>query len=229
MAGGLMTSDAGPADDGRPAIVLATGNPKKLGEVRAILEPEGFRVRGLDEFPPVPEPVEDADTFAGNARLKAIAYAAALGIACLADDSGLCVDALDGRPGVHSARYAGLGHDRETRDGANNAKLLGELADVPTAERTARFVCAMCLAAPDGRVLAEAEGHFAGVITDDPRGEHGFGYDPLLYLPADDCTSAELDPAEKNRRSHRGAACRAMLPQVRELLAAGVLPGPAAG
>ena len=208
-----------------PAIVLATGNPKKLGEVRAILEPEGFRVRGLDEFPAVPEPVEDAETFAGNAALKAVAYAAALGLPCLADDSGLCVDALDGAPGVHSARYAGLGHDRSTRDAANNRKLLDALAGVSPERRTARFVCAMCLAAPEGTILAQSEGRFEGVITDDPRGTHGFGYDPLLLLPDDGCTSAELDPAEKNRRSHRGAACRAILPQVRELIAGGVLGG----
>lgn len=206
----------------RPIIVLATGNPKKLGEVRAILEPEGFDVLGLDAFDPVPEPEEDAETFAGNARLKARAYAAALGVACLADDSGLCVDALDGAPGVRSARYAGVDGDRETRDGANNAKLLQELRGVPPERRTARFVCAMCLAAPDGTVLAESEGTFEGVIIDEPRGDGGFGYDPLLLLPAEGLTSAELDPAEKNRRSHRGAACRAIAPRLR---AAGLVAG----
>lgn len=201
----------------RVRIVLATGNAKKLGEVRSILEPDGFEVIGLDAFAAIEEPVEDADTFAGNARIKATEYAKALGVACIADDSGLCVDALDGRPGVHSARYAGVDGDRPTRDGANNEKLLHELAGVPEDERTARFVCALCLAAPDGTVLAETEGTFEGVITDDPRGEHGFGYDPLLFLPEDGCTSAELDPAEKNRRSHRGAAVRSMVPRILEL------------
>ncbi len=208
-----------------PTIVLATGNAKKLEEVRAILGPEGLAVRGLDDFPAVPEPVEDADTFAGNAELKAVAYAAALGVPCLADDSGLCVDALDGAPGVRSARYAGVDGDRPVRDAANNEKLLAALADVPSERRAARFVCAMCLAAPDGTVLARSEGTFAGVIAESPRGEHGFGYDPLLHLPEDGCTSAELDPAEKNRRSHRGAACRAMLPRLRELHADGTLGG----
>jgi len=206
-----------------PTIVLATGNAKKLEEVRAILGPEGVAIRGLDDFPPVPEPVEDAETFAGNARIKAVAYAAALGVPCLADDSGLCVDALDGAPGVRSARYAGVEGERPVRDRANNERLLAALDGVPAEHRTARFVCAMCLAAPDGTVLAESEGTFEGVIAEAPRGEHGFGYDPLLFLPDDGCTSAELDPAEKNRRSHRGAACRAMLPRLRALHEAGRL------
>ena len=214
-----------PGEAAGPAIVLATGNPKKLGEVRAILEPEGFRVLGLDAFHAIPEPEENADTFAGNARLKARAYAAALGVACLADDSGLCVDALGGAPGVRSARYAEIGGDRETRDAANNAKLLQELRGVPPERRTARFVCAMCLAAPDGTVLAESEGTFECVIIDEPRGAGGFCYDPLLLLPAEGLTSAELDPVEKNRRSHRGAACRAIAPRLRERLGVGGLGG----
>lgn len=196
-------------------IVFATNNPKKVGEVRAILADEGFEVVGLDAFDvSIPEPEEDADTFAGNARIKAIVYAARLGEICLADDSGLCVDALDGRPGVHSARYAGRGDDRAHRDEANNEKLLRELAEVPEADRTARFECAMCLATPDGRIVAETRGTFEGRIADHPSGDGGFGYDPLLVLD-DGRTAAQLSPSEKNRRSHRGAAARAMAESLR--------------
>ncbi|MHC5113146.1 MAG: RdgB/HAM1 family non-canonical purine NTP pyrophosphatase [Planctomycetota bacterium] len=195
----------------RAWLLLATTNPHKLDEVRAILEPLGLRVMGLDALPAPPEePVEDGETFADNARIKATYYARASGTRCLADDSGLVVDALDGAPGVHSARYAGIGATRDERDRANNEKLLAALAGVPDEERTARFVCAMCLADPDGTVLAETEGTFEGRITDDPRGRHGFGYDPLLYVPDAGCTSAELEPRDKNRRSHRGEAARAM-------------------
>ena len=192
-------------------MLFATSNPHKLDEVRAVLGPLGIEVTGLDTLDTVPEePVEDGDTFEANARLKAIHYAKATGRTCLADDSGLAVDALDGAPGVRSARYAGEGETRAERDRANNAKLLRALAGVPAAERTARFVCAMCLADGEGRVLVETRGTFDGVITETPAGENGFGYDPLLYLPDTDCTSAELPPEEKNRRSHRGEAVRAM-------------------
>jgi XTP/dITP diphosphohydrolase len=192
-------------------VLFATSNPHKIDEVRAVLAPLGIDVVGLDVLDEVPpEPVEDEETFAGNARLKAIGYAAATGRRCLADDSGLVVDALGGAPGVRSARYAGIGSTRAERDAANNARLLRELGDVPAAERQARFVCAMCLADPDGTIVAETEGTFEGVIADAPRGSNGFGYDPLLYLPDEDCTSAELAPEAKNARSHRGAAARAM-------------------
>ena len=192
-------------------ILLATSNPHKLEEVEAVLGPLGIHVVGLGALGDLPpEPVEDADTFEGNARIKAIEYAKATGRRCLADDSGLSVDALGGAPGVHSARYAGVGDDRASRDAANNAKLLAALADVGEAERTARFVCAMCLADPDGTIVAETRGTFEGVITLDPRGTNGFGYDPLLFLPQEGCTSAVLEPDAKNALSHRGAATRAM-------------------
>lgn len=174
-----------------------------------MLSPLGIVVEGLDQQNPPPEPVEDADTFEGNARLKAIGYAHATGRRCLADDSGLEVDALDGAPGIQSARYAGTGSNRDERDAANNARLMQALADVPAAKRTARFVCCMCLADPDGTIVAESRGEFEGVITREPRGEHGFGYDPFLLLP-EGLTSAELAPDEKNRRSHRAAATRAL-------------------
>lgn len=196
-------------------ILLATSNPHKVDELRAILTPLGLSVRALDDPPGenLVEPEETEHTFAGNARLKAVSYAQQTGMICLADDSGLEVEALNGHPGVHSARYAGIGSTRAERDAANNAKLLHELAVVPMPQRGARFVCAMCLAAPDGAVLAETRGEFPGVIglpSEVPRGGNGFGYDPLLILPERGCTSAELSPEEKNARSHRGAAARRM-------------------
>lgn len=195
-----------------PEVLLATGNPHKLEEVRAVLEPLGWSVLGLDDLPgPAPEePVEDGDTFEANARIKAQAYAAATGRLALADDSGLEVDALDGAPGVRSARFAGVDGDRATRDAANNRLLVERLAGTAEADRAARFVCTMCLAAPDGAVLAETRGTFDGVIVLEPRGSNGFGYDPHLLLPDEGRTSAELSPEEKNARSHRGVATRAM-------------------
>ncbi len=190
-------------------LLFATSNAHKIDEVLAILAPLGITVRGLEGAETeIEEPVEDQDTFEGNARLKALWYARKTGHACLADDSGLEVDALDGAPGVYSARYAGAEGDRAARDSANNAKLCAALADVAETNRTARFVCAMCLAQPDGAVQAESRGTFEGIITLEPRGENGFGYDPLLYLPDVDCTSAELSPNAKNARSHRGDATR---------------------
>jgi len=201
-------------------LLVATSNLHKIDELRAILAPAGVCVDGLDSIGrAIDEPEETGDTFAENARIKAVAYARATGRTCIADDSGLEVDALGGAPGVRSARYAGVGSTRLERDRANNEKLLRELErlKVPQDKRTARFVCAMCLASPDGRVLAESCGAFEGVITDQPRGGNGFGYDPLLYLPDRGCTSAELPPAEKNARSHRGQAARAMLAAIKRL------------
>jgi XTP/dITP diphosphohydrolase len=198
------------------SILLATSNPHKLEEVSAILAPLGIAVSGLDALDAIPpEPVEDAATFAGNAQLKAIGYASATGRRCLADDSGLEVDALGGAPGVLSARYAGIGDSRPERDAANNAKLLDAMADVADEDRSARFVCCMCLADPDGSILAETRGVFEGVIGRGPRGSHGFGYDPLLVLP-EGLTSAELPPEEKNRRSHRARATRDLAVMLRE-------------
>ena len=193
-------------------ILFATSNPHKVEEVQAILSPHGITLGSLSDLETTPpEPVEDADSFEGNARLKASGYAKATGRPCLADDSGLEVDGLGGAPGVHSARYSGIEADRPTRDAANNEKLLREIESVPESERTARFVCAMCLADPDGTILAESSGYFEGVITTNPSGQNGFGYDPLLWLPDAGCTSADLSSEEKNRRSHRGSATRALL------------------
>lgn len=203
-------------------ILLATSNPHKIEEISAVLAPVGVDIYGLDELEVQPcEPVEDGDTFEANARKKAAAYARTTGRMCLADDSGLEVDALRGAPGVHSARYAGAGATRAERDQANNEKLLAALAQTTDEQRTARFVCVMCLADSDGHVLAETRGEFTGLITRTPRGSNGFGYDPLFYLPDEGCTAAELPPDEKNARSHRGAAARKMATFLRQLA-----PGP---
>jgi XTP/dITP diphosphohydrolase len=197
-------------------ILFATSNPHKIDEVGPVLAEAGVVLESLADLDrDIPEPVEDGDTFAANAAIKARAYAAASGQPCLAEDSGLEVDALDGRPGVYSARYAGVDGDRATRDRANNAKLLQEIAAVPEEERAARFVCAMCVADPDGRIVVETRGTYEGTITSEPRGENGFGYDPLLFLPDVGKTSAELSPSEKNARSHRGAATRQLASALR--------------
>ncbi len=203
-------------------LFLATSNPHKIEEVAAILGPMGIDVVGLGALESkIPEPVEDGETFQANARLKAVYYAKALRRMCLADDSGLEVDALGGAPGVHSARYAGVDGQRAQRDQANNEKLLAELQGVPAEQRTARFVCAMCLAETDGAIVAETRGTFQGIITTEPRGENGFGYDPLLYLPDVGCTSAELSPQQKNARSHRGVASREMVRHLKTIQSSG--------
>lgn len=207
-----------------PQVVIATTNPGKVRELAAILADVGLDAIGLaDVATDVPEPVEDADTFAGNAIRKATHYARALRRPCIADDSGLEVDALDGAPGVRSARFAAErfppGADRPTRDAANNALLLERLAGTPAERRTARFVCVIALADPHGAVQHHARGIFAGRIgspPDVPRGTGGFGYDPLFLVAPDFArTSAELSPAEKNRVSHRGAAARTLTEQLR--------------
>lgn len=201
-------------------LLIATSNPHKLDELRAILAPLGIDPVGLDSVPgsdSFPEPEENADTFEGNALIKAAAYAKMTNRICLADDSGLEVDALDGAPGVHSARYAGVGSNRAERDAANNARLLAELDNIPDEQRSARFVCCICVASPSGEVLAASRGTFEGRIAHTPRGIHGFGYDPLLILP-DNRTSAELPADEKNQRSHRAAAAREIAPQLARIL-----------
>lgn len=203
-------------------VLLATGNPHKLDEVRPILAPLGIRVEGLDTLSEIPpEPVEDGPTFESNARIKAVEYARMTGRTCLADDSGLEVDALGGEPGVRSARWSGVEGDRAERDQANNRKLVAAMSDVAEDRRQARFVCAMCLAAPDGTILAESRGTFEGSIVLEPRGENGFGYDPHVLVRGETRTSAELDPEEKNARSHRGEAAR----KIAGLIADGALDG----
>jgi XTP/dITP diphosphohydrolase len=199
-----------------PKILLATKNPGKLRELREITAGSDFDWIGLDEFPNVPDAVEDGLTFAENARRKALHYAQATGLYTLADDSGLEVDHLDGAPGVHSARFAGLPRSDE----ANNHKLLTALADVPAEQRTARFRCAMAFARP-GEVLLESLGSVEGIILSQPRGQGGFGYDPLFLNPSLDKTMAELPAEQKHALSHRGQALRAMLGRLESFFRSG--------
>ena len=198
-------------------IVVATGNPGKLKEIREILADENFEIIGLDQFDAIEEPVENGETFADNAKLKALYYASHTNCWCLADDSGLVVDALAGAPGVHSARYAADRCDtnspRKIIDQANNVKLIENLQDIPAEKRSARFVCYLALAKP-GQVILETKGAIEGEIISQYKGENGFGYDPLFYVSSLGKTTAQLNADEKNRISHRGKAVR----QLAELL-----------
>ncbi|GAB4257529.1 MAG: XTP/dITP diphosphatase [Deferrisomatales bacterium] len=190
-------------------LVVATRNPGKLREVRHRLAREGIEVVGLADLPSSPEVDEDGDTFAANARKKAWALAETTGLPVLADDSGLEVDALGGRPGVRSARFAGP----DATDDDNNRRLLDELRGVAPEERTAAFVCAMVLAVPGpGGGERWAEGRLEGRILERPQGEGGFGYDPLFWVDEVGKTLAEMGPEEKNRISHRGRALENLLP-----------------
>ena len=193
-------------------LVLASGNHGKLAEIRALLAPLGLDVKTQAEFGVEP-PEETGLSFIENAILKARHAARVTGLPALADDSGLEVDALDGAPGIYSARYAGDDAD----DAANNAKLLRALRDVAPAARTARFRCVIALLRnADDAMPMIVSGTWDGVILDAPRGANGFGYDPL-FLPAGmDRTSAELEKDEKNRLSHRGKALSNLVAAVRD-------------
>jgi XTP/dITP diphosphohydrolase len=192
-------------------VVLATGNPGKLGEMRAILAGHGLEVVARSELGIEP-PAEDGDSFIANALIKARHAAAASGLPAIADDSGLEVDALGGRPGLHSARYAGPAAD----DRANNARLLAELAGVPETRRGARYRCAMVFVRDAGDpdpIVAEAA--WPGRIGFEPRGGGGFGYDPYFIVADGTQTAAEMPAEEKNRASHRGQALTALAARMR--------------
>ena len=208
-------------------LLVASRNAKKLAELRRVLDAEGIvgiEPVGLDEVPEFAEEPEDGATFGENALIKARSGARATGLACLADDSGLAVDALNGMPGVLSARWAGSHGD----DAANNALLLGQLTDVPDERRGAEFVSACALvwpggvpgsgftSGPDGAEIV-TEGRWQGSVLRAPRGEGGFGYDPLFQPEGSDRAAAELTPAEKDAASHRGRALRALAPALRVL------------
>ena len=183
-------------------LVIGSGNRDKARELAELLKGLPWDVKSLADFPAVPEPEETGTTFEENALLKARFYSAALGgIACIADDSGLAVDALDGAPGVYSARYAGEGCSYAD----NNEKLLDALADYPWHLRTARFVCCAAFHAPNGDEHTEL-GTVEGKISMEPFGENGFGYDPLFVPSGEDRTFGEMTPAEKHKISHRGRA-----------------------
>lgn len=192
-------------------IVLATNNKGKVREFQAALATLGLEGVPIKEVCQVEEPEETGHTFMENAFLKATYYMKACGLPCLADDSGLEVEALGGAPGIYSARYAGVHGDDE----ANNQKLLDNLAEVPLAERQGRYVCALALVYPDGRKYS-VEGYCEGLIQDERCGTGGFGYDPYFYLPQFGTTIANISLEQKNEISHRGKALQALVAQLRE-------------
>ncbi len=199
-------------------LLIATHNAGKLGEYRALCRTlpgaSALEITSLSEEGVQFEPEETGQTFEENATLKAQAFAAQSGLPTLADDSGLEIDALDGAPGVHSARHGGTRRDQDTR---RIALVLDQLKDVPNPQRTARFRCVIAVALP-GATVETAAGAIEGIIAHEPRGGGGFGYDPIFYIPELACTMAELDPATKNRISHRARAMRAAMPILQRLL-----------
>lgn len=191
-------------------IVIASRNLKKARELEDLLAPLHIRVRRVSEFSPI-EPAETGATFIENALIKARHAAAVSGLPAIADDSGLCVDALDGAPGVRSARYGG----EPASDAVNNAKLIAEMDSVPDMQRQAQFVCQLVLLRrPTDPIPLIAEGRWRGMILRAPRGAQGFGYDPLFYLAEHHCTAAEMNAERKNAVSHRGQAMQQLLRQL---------------
>ena len=186
-------------------IVFATGNENKMKEIRMILSDLGMPIQSMKEAGIDVDIVEDGSTFEENAIIKATAIAKMTGDIVLADDSGLEIDYLNKEPGIYSARYAGV----DTSYDIKNRMLLDRLEGVPDEKRTARFVCVIACAFPDGTVET-ARGTIEGIIGHEIAGENGFGYDPIFYLPEYQCTTAELEPEKKNELSHRGKALRAM-------------------
>jgi XTP/dITP diphosphohydrolase len=195
-------------------LVVATTNPGKMREINDILSGAGIELISLDEFPGLVEPEETGDTFAENARLKALYYARATGLPSVADDSGLEIEALDNAPGVHSARWHGTDYAVKFQ------KIYDLLRERSAGSSAARFVCHVALA-DQGRVIYETTGIVSGEIAPEPRGTNGFGYDPIFYYPPFQCTLAELDLERKATVSHRGKAFGA----VREFLVRGQRPG----
>jgi XTP/dITP diphosphohydrolase len=192
-------------------LLIATHNPGKIREIAEALEPTGIEVVGMNHLSDRTEVEETGSTFEANARIKAEAYSLRTDLPVLADDSGLEVDALNGDPGVRSARYGGPGLD----DPGRCRQVLEEIADVTEPEqRTARFRCVLALAVA-GRTLATFEGVVEGRLLTEPRGDNGFGYDPIFFHPPSGCTTAQLSTAEKRRISHRGEAIRALLAAIR--------------
>ncbi len=185
-------------------LLVATNNPGKLKEYRHLLRDLHLEITSLDHEKIDFEPEETGVTFEENAILKASVFAERSGLLTLADDSGLEIDKLGGAPGVHSARYGGT---RRGEDVRRYELVLRQLEEVPRTQRTARFRCVIALATPEGQVKT-AEGTIEGVIAFEPQGEHGFGYDPIFFIPEFDCTMAQLPPETKNRISHRAGAAQ---------------------
>lgn len=198
----------------RASLVVSSRNRKKIGEIAELLLPHGIEVLSVADFPDVPEVIEDAETFAGNAAKKASEVARHLSRWVLGEDSGLMVDALGGAPGVYSARYSGEG----ATDESNNEKLLAELASVPNEKRTARYVCHAAVADPSGTIRLQVEAACRGRILHEPRGTNGFGYDPLFLIPEYHQTFGELSPAVKRHLSHRARAFERLVPELVRLL-----------
>jgi XTP/dITP diphosphohydrolase len=194
-------------------LVVGTRNPKKREEILEILQGLNIRLLDLTHWPDAPEVVEDGDTFEANARKKASELAKTLHHWVLGEDSGLVVPALNGRPGVYSARYAGKQGDDE----ANNRRLLAELAPLQDDRRAAYYVCVAALADPQGEVKTVVEGHCHGIIARDPRGIGGFGYDPLFQIPEYHKTFGELSSVVKHALSHRGRALAKLRPALRQI------------
>jgi XTP/dITP diphosphohydrolase len=198
-------------------IVVASTNPGKSAELKAMLGTD-IQWLSLADFSDIAEVKEDGLTFIENACKKAIGYAKATGLWAVADDSGLVIDALEGGPGIESARFSGAkGKDRNLIDHRNIAKVLKLLEGVPAEKRTARFVCCLCLASPD-EILIETKGTLEGLITEKEIGENGFGYDPIFFVPSLNKTVAQLSREEKNAISHRGNAIRRLKPLLARLL-----------
>jgi XTP/dITP diphosphohydrolase len=190
-------------------LLIATGNPAKVREFRQMLGSDRFAWHDLAEFPGLTEVSETGETFLDNACLKASGYARQTGMWALADDSGLEVDALGGKPGVYSARWAVLNHGG-AGDADNNRTLLSQLSAVGDDKRGGRFVCVLALANPGGEIILTARDTVEGRILRESRGSNGFGYDPLFYIEALGKTTAELTPDQKHQISHRGKALRQM-------------------
>lgn len=201
----------------KPLLVLGTANRKKGLELEKLLAPVGMELRTLADFPNAIRVVEDGRTFADNAERKAVQQARHLGHWVLGEDSGLMVDALGGAPGVFSARYSGP----EATDESNNRLLLDQLGEIPIDRRTARYVCHVSLCDPSGTIRAESEACCRGRILFEPRGTHGFGYDPLFEIVEYRRSFGQLGPLVKARLSHRARAARALIPQLIELADSG--------
>lgn len=195
-------------------LVVGSRNQKKLREIAQLLEPHGIDVVGIGDFADVPEVVEDGETFAANAAKKATETAQAINECVLAEDSGICVDAIGGDPGVYSARYSGEG----ATDESNNQKLIEALTGVPAEKRGAHYVCHVAISDPGGTVRLTEEATCRGRIVDDPRGSNGFGYDPHFLIPEFHRTFGELSTEVKHQLSHRARAFQRLTPRLVRLL-----------
>lgn len=210
----LPRAETATVSDSPPQIVLASRNRKKSGEIRDLLAPKGIEVLSVADFENVPEVVEDGKTFAENAAKKASQTASVLGHWTIGEDSGLCVDALNGAPGVYSARYSGP----DATDESNNAKLLEALENVSDEHRRAKYICHIALADPSGDVQLHVEAACRGRIARQPRGTNGFGYDPLFLIPEYHRTFGELSPTVKQVLSHRARAFQRFIPRLLKLV-----------